>query len=115
MWASATASAKVRALCAGLVLALALASVVEALRHDPGVLAVEAEHRVLDAGHGHAHEAPGPGQQEAGDHEHIIAALPEAPAEAIHAPPDRALRPALSSLHGTIRDGPRRPPRQAMA
>lgn len=100
------------ALCATLVLALSLAAApaVEAAKHGPGAVAAEAEHRAYHAAHGHQHDLP---QQhhDAGDHDHVAAALLLAPGAEHRPPPERSLRPGSLSADGTIHDGPRRPPR----
>lgn len=95
------------ALCAALILAVSLAAApaVEAVTQGPGALASQA-----DDVHGHGHETPG-GQIDAADHDHSGAAFPANTGHMIHAPPARRLQPDARAAEGTIRDGPRRPPR----
>jgi hypothetical protein len=114
MRAGATVWARIGALCAVLAvaLALALAPAVEAATHGPGALAAEADHRAHHAEHGPAHDLSGPGPHDAGDHDHVPAVLAFASPAGPDLPPDRALGAAGPAREGTIRDGPRRPPRR---
>jgi hypothetical protein len=95
------------ALCAALILAVSLAAApaVDAVTHGPGALASQA-----DDVHGHGHETPA-GQIDVADHDPIGMALPAAAGVAGHPPPARLLQPDARAAEGTIRDGPRRPPR----
>jgi hypothetical protein len=45
------------------------------------------------------------------DHDHVGAALLAPPEAEVPPPPERTLRPDSLVASGTIRDGPRRPPR----
>lgn len=100
------------ALCVALmlVLSLTLAPAVEAAQHGPGEMVAEAGDRAHHAAHGHQHDLPQP-QHDAGDHDHVAAALLLAPGAGHRPPPARSLRPGSLSADGTIHDGPRRPPR----
>jgi hypothetical protein len=108
--------AGIRALCVCLIMALSLAvaPAVEALKHGPGAMAAEADHRAYHAEHGHVHDIAGSDHHDSSDHDHVGAALLAAPGAEVPPPPARTLRPASSAADGTIRDGPRRPPRLTM-
>jgi hypothetical protein len=54
------------------------------------------------------------GHHDSTDHDHVSAALLDAPCVDAHPAPLRALRPESLTADGTIRDGPRRPPRLTM-
>ena len=103
---------RLRALCACLIMALSLASApaILAVKHGPGALAAEADHRAYHAEHGHTHDMPH-GHHDSTDHDHFGAAVLAEPGTALHPPPDRTRRPDAIATSGTIRDGPRRPPR----
>ena len=103
----------VRALWATLCLALSLAvaPAIEAIKHGPGAMAAEADHRAYHAEHGHSHDIAGADHHDSSDHDHVGAALLAAPGADVPPPPKRTLRPDPISADGTIRDGPRRPPR----
>lgn len=103
----------IRALWAALCLALslALAPAVDGGKHGPGAMAAEADHRAYHAEHGHAHDIAGSDHHDSSDHDHVGAALLASPAADIPPPPERILRPDPLVASGTIRDGPRRPPR----
>jgi hypothetical protein len=64
-----------------------------------------------DAEQGHAHDIAGADHHDSGDHDHVSAALLAASGTAVQPPPERTLRPETRASDGTIRDGPRRPPR----
>lgn len=115
MQARSTAWARIRALCACLVVALSLAvaPAVEALEHGPGVIVAEADHRAFHPEHGHSHEMP-LGHHDSTDHDHVSVALLDAPGLGAHPAPRKTLRPESLAVDGTIRDGPRRPPRLTM-
>jgi len=102
-------------LCAAIVMALPLAAApaIEAVKHGPGAMVAEADHRAYHAEHGHSHAMPG-GHHDSGDHDHVSAAVLAPPAATFHAPPTRILRPDGMVADGTIREGPRRPPRLMM-
>ena len=102
-------------LCAAIVMALSLAAApaIEAVKHGPGAMVAEADHRAYHAEHGHSHDMPS-GHHDSGDHDHVSAAVLASPGAAFHAPPTRTLRPEGMVADGTIRDGPRRPPRLMM-
>lgn len=97
------------ALC--LALSLAFAPAIEAVKHGPGALAAEADHRAYHAGHGHLHDIAGADHHDSSDHDHVGAALFASQGADVPLPPERTLRPEPLSADGTIRDGPRRPPR----
>ncbi len=67
----------VRALWAVLCLALSLAVApsVEAVKHGPGAMAGESDHRAYHAEHGHAHDIAGADHHDSSDHDHVGAAL----------------------------------------
>lgn len=67
----------VRALCACLILALSLAvaPAIEAVKHGPGAMAAEADHRAYHAEHGHSHDIAGSDHHDSSDHDHVGAAL----------------------------------------
>lgn len=104
--------AQIRALCACLIVALSLAvaPAIEAVKHGPGAMVAEADHRAFHAENGHAHELP-QGHNGSTDHDHVSVAVLDAPGLEIHPTPQRTLRPETLAADGTIRDGPRRPPR----
>ncbi|WP_423209513.1 hypothetical protein [Paracoccus yeei] len=107
--------ARIRALCACLIVALSLAvaPAIEAVKYGLGAMAAEADHRAFHAERGHGHELPH-GHHDSTDHDHVGAALPDASGLAVHPAPQRTLRPDALAADGTIRDGPRRPPRLTM-
>ena len=111
MKAMAAGWRRIRALCATLIVAFSLAAAPAALamKHGPGALAAEADHRAIHAGH--EHEMPKSDPHDSSDHEHVSAALLAAQEADWHPAPERSLRPDTMIADGTIRDGPRRPPR----
>jgi len=102
-------------LCAAIVMALSLAAApaMEAVKHGPGAMVAEADHRAFHAEHGHSHDMPS-GHHDSGDHDHVSAAVLAAPGNEVHTSPERTLRPDAMAAAGTIREGPRRPPRLTM-
>lgn len=94
-----------------LALSLTAAPVLQAVKHGPGAMAAEADHRAFHADQGAAHDIAGPEHHDSTDHDHVGAALVAQPAADVAPPPARTLRPAALAAVGTIRDGPRRPPR----
>jgi hypothetical protein len=54
------------------------------------------------------------GHHDFGDHDHVSVAFLASPGATFHAPLTRTLRPEAMVADGTIRDGPRRPPRLRM-
>lgn len=115
MQAGSAVSARIRAICAGLilVLSLVLAPATLAVKHGPGTVAAEADHRAFHAEHGHAHEMPG-GHHDATDHDHVGAALLVASGLEVDPALPQILRPETLVACGTCRTGPRRPPRLTM-
>ncbi len=103
------------ALCASIVMALSLsaAPALEAVEHGPGAMMAEADYPAFHAEHGHTHDMPG-GHHDSGDHDHVCAVVLASSEAAFHAPPVRTSRPDSMVADGTIRDGPRRPPRLMM-
>ncbi|MEF3047201.1 hypothetical protein [Pseudotabrizicola sp. L79] len=97
-----------------MALSLAVAPAVEAVKHGPGAMAAEADHRAYHAEHGHVHDIAGSDHHDSSDHDHVGAALLAAPRAEVPPPPARMLRPASFAADGTTRDGPRRPPRLTM-
>ena len=98
---------------AALVLSLALAvtPLVSAITHGPGQLAMEADHAAWHAEQGaHWHPADHD-HHDAADHDHTPTVI--LPAGDDMQPPPRTEIWAWQGnpLSGTIRDGPRRPPR----
>ena len=91
-------------------LALAAAPAIEAVKHSHGAMVAEVDHRAYHAAHGHSHDIPS-GHHDSGDHDHVSAAVLAAPGATFHAPPTRAFLPGGTVADGTIREGPRRPPR----
>ena len=104
---------RLKSLCATLMVTLALATApaIEAVKHGPAVVAAEADHRAFHAEHGHFHGVPASDHHDTGDHDHVGAAVLSAPGADLHPAPERTLRPDAEAAAGTIRDGPRRPPR----
>jgi hypothetical protein len=96
-----------------MALSLAAAPAIEAIKHGPGAMVAEADHRAHRAAHGHSHDMPS-GHHDSGDHDHVSAAVLASPGATFHAPPMRTLRPDGTVADGTIREGPRRPPRLMM-
>jgi hypothetical protein len=105
--------ARIRVLCAPLILALSLAAApaIEAVKHGPEALATEAEHRAHHAAHGHVHDMPASDHHGSSDHDHVMAIMLSAPEAAFYPTPERTLRSTPVVDAGTIRDGPLRPPR----
>jgi hypothetical protein len=97
------------ALC--LALSLAVAPALETVKHGPGAMAAEADHRAYHVEHGHSHNIAGSDHHDSSDHDHVSVALLVVPAADIPPPPERILRPDPLVASDTIRDGPRRPPR----
>jgi hypothetical protein len=96
-----------------MALSLAAAPAIEAVKHGPGAMVAEADHLAYHAAHGHSHDMPS-GHHDSGDHDHVSAAVLASPGTTFHAPPMRTLRPDAKVADGTIREGPRRPPRLMM-
>ena len=115
MQARSTEWARIRALCACMILALSLviAPAIEAVKHGPGAMVAEADHHAFHAEHGNTHEMPN-GHHDSTDHDHVGAALLDASGPEVHPAPQRTLRPETLAADDTIRDGPRRPPRPTM-
>lgn len=115
MQAKSAAWARIRALCACLIVALslAIAPAIEAVKHGRGAMVAEADHNAFHAEQGHTHEMPN-GHHDSTDHDHVGAALLDASGLEVHPAPQRALWSETLAADGTIRDGPRRPPRPTM-
>lgn len=113
MQAMSAAWARIRALCACLIVSLSLAAAPAtlAVKHGPGAMAAEADHRAYHAEHGHELDIAGADHHDSSDHDHGGAALLATPAAEVPPPPARTLRPKALAADGTIREGPRRPPR----
>ena len=100
-----------RALSLALVLALALAPVVEAVHHGPGTLAAEADPHAHPGDLDHYHPES---HHDASDHDHVSVVL------LVESSADDHMDPARPDLSGSIGaassppDGPRRPPRLTM-
>ncbi|NBE08306.1 hypothetical protein [Paragemmobacter ruber] len=94
-----------------MALALVLAPAIDAVKHGPGALAAEADHRAAHAAHGHAHDLAGSHHHDSSDHDHVAAALLGPQETDVPSPPARMLRPAALAADGMIRDVRRRPPR----
>ena len=94
-----------------LALLLAFAPAVEAVKHGPGAMVAEADHRAFHADHGHSHDVAGMDHHDSSDHDHVGAALLLSPEAEVPPRPQRTLHPEAFIADGTIRDGPRRPPR----
>lgn len=97
------------ALC--FALSLAVAPAIEAVKHGPGAVSAEADHRAYHAERGHSHDIAGSDHHDSSDHDHVGAALLASPGAEVPPPPLRTLRPGSLAADGMIRDGPRRPPR----
>jgi hypothetical protein len=93
-----------------MALSLAAAPAIEAVKHGPGAMAAEADHRTYHSEHGHSHDMPS-GHHDSGDHDHVSAVVLAPHGATFHAPPTRILRPDGMVAASTIREGPRRPPR----
>lgn len=106
---------RIRALCVGLivVLSLTVAQASEAIKHGPGAMASEADHRAFHAATEHCDEASH-GHHDATDHDHVSAAVLVPPDLDLHPALQRKLRHETLSFDGAIREGPRRPPRLTM-
>lgn len=106
---------RIRALCACLIVTLSLAfsPTIEAVKHGPGAMVAEADHRDFHAKQGLAHEIPY-GHHDSTDHDHVATAMLSSQGLAIQPNPERSRRPESLAKDGTIRDGPRRPPRLTM-
>jgi hypothetical protein len=100
-------------LCLAVVLAIGPA--MDAVKHGPGAMAAEADHRAYHLEHGHSHDIAGSDRHDPGDHDHVGAALLAPPGAEVAPPPERTLRPGSIVADETIREGPRRPPRVAVA
>jgi ABC-type Zn2+ transport system substrate-binding protein/surface adhesin len=94
-----------------LFVALTLTPAVEAVKHGPGVLAAEADHRAFHAENGDPHEHAGDGHHDAADHDHTVAIILAEPGLTDYPLPHRVLTPEATSAASAIREGPRRPPR----
>ena len=113
MWPAPAAWARIRALgvCLIVTLSLAIAPALVTTKHGPDVIAVVTDRHADYAEHGHAHRMAGSHQHESGDHDHVgVVPLGSTGAE-ISLRPERTFRPEWLFAHGTIREGPRRPPR----
>lgn len=99
-------------LCAAIVMALSMAAApaIEAVKHGPAALAAEADHRAYHDAHGHSHDMPS-GHHDSGDHDHVSAAVLAAAGAGVITAPERTRHPEAMPAAGTVRDGPRRPPR----
>jgi hypothetical protein len=104
---------RIRALCACVTLALSLAAApaIEGDKHGLGAVAAKADHRAYHAEQGHSHDIAGSDRHDSSDHDHVAAALLVVPGAEVPPPPAQTLRPDPLAADGTIRDGPRRPPR----
>jgi hypothetical protein len=112
-WVAAWARIRTLCVCLIMALSLSLAPSIESFKHGPGAMVAEAEHRSLHAEHGHGHEMPS-GHHDVTDHDHVGAALLGPQTMFVHPALHRALRSETSTVDGTTRDGPRRPPRLTM-
>ena len=67
-------------LFAAIVMALSLAAApaIEAVKHGPGAMVAEADHRAYHSEHGHSHDMPS-GHHDSGDHDHVSAAVLASP------------------------------------
>lgn len=94
-----------------LSLALAVTPLVSALTHGPGQLAMEADHAAWHAEQGEHWHATDHDHHDAADHDHTATVI--LPAGGDMQPPPKTDIWAWQGypLSGTIRDGPRRPPR----
>jgi ABC-type nickel/cobalt efflux system permease component RcnA len=103
----------IRAKLAALVLlvALAIAPLVSALTHGPGQLAIKADHTLSHTEQSAHRHATDHGHQDAADHDHTPTVILPAGGELHLQPQTTALAAQTGALAGTIRDGPRRPPR----
>ena len=63
-------------LFAAIVMALSLAAspAIEAVKHGPGAIMDEADHRAYHSEHGYSHDMPS-GHHDSGDHDHVSAAV----------------------------------------
>lgn len=94
-----------------LFLALGTAPLFSALTHGPGQLAMEADHAAWHAEQGGHWHATDHDHHDAADHDHSPTVILPAGGE-LQPPPQTEIWTAQGNpLSGTIRDGPRRPPR----
>jgi hypothetical protein len=103
----------IRARLAALALffALAFAPLVSALTHGPGQIAMAADHAAWHAEQGDHWHATDHGHHDAGDHDHNPTVILPAGGEVQQAQTTEVWTAQGNLLSGTIRDGPRRPPR----
>lgn len=94
-------------------LALTVAPLVSALTHGPGQIAVAADHAAWHAEQGDDWHAADHGHHDAVDHDHSPTVIIPTGGDLHHAPGPGVRTAQANPLSGTIRDGPRRPPRLA--
>jgi hypothetical protein len=113
MQAMAACWHRFKPLCATLIVALALSAAPAALavKNGAGALTAEADHRAFHAEQGDVHAMATSDHHDSTDHDNVGAALHAASGAELHPAPERTLRPDTMAADGTIRDGPRRPPR----
>ena len=99
--------------CAAFVLflALAFAPLFSALTHGPSQLAMEADHAAWHAEQGEHWQATDHGHHDVADHDHMPTFIMPAAGEMETPEPAERWTAQTDALSGTIRDGPRRPPR----
>ena len=103
----------IRARLAALVLFLAfvLAPIVSSLTHGPGQLAMEADHAAWHAEQGEHWHAADHDHHDAADHDHTPTVILPAGGDLLPPLTTERWTAQARPLDGTIRDGPRRPPR----
>lgn len=114
VWAAAWAWIRALGVTLIVVLSLAVAPSIEAVKHGPDAVLAEADHRSFHAKHGHGHEMS-QDHHDSTDHDHVSVVLLNDPGMDANPDPQRTLRRDIIAADGTIRDGPRRPPRLMMA
>jgi len=97
-----------------LLLSLGSAPVMDALTHGPGTLAAEADHAAWHAEKGDVWQADSHQHHDSTDHDHAWSVILAAQDAEIFDMRAAAAFDDLPVLSGVIRDGPRRPPREAV-
>ncbi len=97
-----------------LLLSLGSAPVVDALSHGAGTLANEADHASWHAEKGEIRQADSHQHHDSTDHDHATSVILGSQEAAIFDMRTAAEFGDLPILSGEIRDGPRRPPREAV-
>lgn len=96
------------------MLALLLAPTVIQSSHGPGAIYLAQKADLAKQAHGHSHDQDAVGQHDATDHEHQVSAILPGTAKSGFTVQSAVLFRDMPLADGHSRDGPRRPPRDAL-